>query len=91
MSDTTGSGGAFTSATLAKARRDGALHHYWTRGEGAARIRWGTPGDFERCVRQLREHASGEGFDIEGYCARLHHSVTGLWPGDARNPGRSGT
>jgi hypothetical protein len=29
------------------------LHVYWVHGEGAAKIRWGTPGDFQRCVDHL--------------------------------------
>src|SRR5690606_18057447 len=32
------------------------LRRYWTRGPGAAKIRWGAPGDFKRCVRQLRKY-----------------------------------
>jgi hypothetical protein len=29
------------------------LRNYWTRGAGAAKIRWGTPGDWSRCNRLL--------------------------------------
>src|SRR5688572_21426676 len=30
------------------------LGEYWTRGAGAAKIRWFTDGSFKRCVRLLR-------------------------------------
>jgi hypothetical protein len=57
------------------------LKDYWLRGEGAARIRWGTKGSFGRCVSQLREHfPSG----TEGLCANLYHEATGHWPGEDR-------
>lgn len=61
------------------------LRRYWLYGPGALKIRWGTPGDFTRCVRNLREHVS----DPQGTCANLHKDATGMWPGDRRNPGMS--
>lgn len=54
------------------------LRQYWLRGEGALKIRWGTPGDFTRCVRELEKYMPGRS---EGYCANLHHRATGKWPG----------
>jgi hypothetical protein len=60
------------------------LRQYWLTGKGSLAIRWNTDGDFNRCVRQLREHAPTM-TDPEGYCADLHHDATGMWPGDARN------
>lgn len=57
------------------------LKRYWTIGEGASRILWGTPGDFTRCVAALR----GKIRDEKGYCAELHKRATGMWPGDRRN------
>lgn len=60
------------------------LRDYWLNGEGAAKIRWGTEGDFRRCVTHLREHV---GSNAEGTCANLHRDATGMWPGDKRNPG----
>lgn len=53
------------------------LREYWIHGEGAAKIRWGTPGSFERCVRALRPKFPQ---DPEGLCANLHHEATGKWP-----------
>lgn len=58
------------------------LRRYWLAGAGAAKIRWNTPGDFTRCVRLLNEHMPGQ---AEGYCANLHKTATGMWPGDKRN------
>lgn len=62
------------------------LKRYWSIGEGGAKIRWNTPGDFTRCVRHLRKYIK----DPEGYCAELHKRMTGVWPGDKRNVGKKG-
>jgi hypothetical protein len=66
---------------LLTAAGDAPLRDHWVRGEGAARIRWGTPGDFDRCVRQLAEHVR----DPEGLCAEYHHEAVGKWPGEKSN------
>lgn len=57
------------------------LRRYWTTGKGGASIRWGTKGDFRRCVRKTRRHL---GPGAEGYCAKLHRRATGQWPGRGR-------
>ena len=62
------------------------LRKYWVRGKGAVKIRWGTPGDFTRCERQLRKYL---GEKSAGYCAKRHREVLGFWPGDKRNTGPS--
>jgi len=56
------------------------LRRYWTHGEGAAKINWGTPGDFKRCVALVERHMPGR---AEGYCANRHKEATGGWPGHA--------
>ena len=61
------------------------LRRYWTRGKGAAKIRWGTPGDWTRCVRQLSKYM---GPRAKGYCQLRHKEATGVYTGDKRNPGR---
>ena len=58
------------------------LKAYWTVGEGGSKIRWGTSGDFTRCTRHLDKYMPGR---AEGYCANLHHAMTGMWPGDRKN------
>lgn len=55
------------------------LRRYWTVGKGAAKIRWGTGGDWTRCVRQLEKYM---GPRAKGYCALRHKEVTGMWTGD---------
>jgi hypothetical protein len=55
------------------------LRRYWTKGKGAAKIRWGTKGDWTRCVRQLSKYL---GPRAKGYCALRHHEMTGMWTGD---------
>ena len=54
------------------------LRKYWTRGPGAAKIGWGTHGDFDRCVTHLRKYV---GPSAEGLCNVFHQSATGAPPG----------
>src|SRR5688572_27198334 len=70
-----------------QSRLGGELEEYWVRGEGAAKIRWGTEGSFDRCVRALREHFPN---DTEGLCANLHHEATGKWPAEGKSRGDHG-
>jgi len=57
------------------------LMRYWTRGEGAVKIKWGVPGDFDRCVTELSKHV-GPGI-VKGLCSNLHKRATGARPGHA--------
>jgi len=61
------------------------LHRYWTRGEGAAKIRWSTSGDFTRCTQQLRKYISPQ--FLNRTCAQWHHDALGYWPGECGKPG----
>lgn len=74
---------------MARGRRSkgnaATLKRYWGQGQGAAKIRWGTPGDWTRCNRQLSRYL---GPRAKGYCARLHKARTGVWPGSRANVGR---
>ncbi|MEU9925146.1 2'-5' RNA ligase family protein [Streptomyces griseoluteus] len=54
------------------------LRHWYTHGEGATRIGWGSPGDFDRCVAIAGEHMSPE--DAKGYCNLRHHDAMGIYP-----------
>ena len=56
------------------------LKQYWERGAGAAKIRWGEPGDFDRCVKQLMQHADMSKDNAEGYCYERHVGATGMSP-----------
>jgi len=58
------------------------LRQYWLTGKGAAKIRWGTGGDWTRCVRQLSKYM---GPRAKGYCALRHKEATGLWTGDSKH------
>lgn len=58
------------------------LREYWTVGAGGLKIRWGTGGDWTRCVRLLSKHL---GPRAKGYCALRHKEMTGMWPGDRAN------
>lgn len=60
------------------------LRRYWTTGKGAAKIRWGTPGDWKRCVRQLSKYM---GVRAKGYCQLRHKEATGIYTGSRFNPG----
>jgi hypothetical protein len=55
-------------------RRNG--HEYWVHGEGAAKIAWGSPGDFDRCVAHLSQYIH----DPQGYCNLAHKAATGMYP-----------
>src|SRR5262249_32132426 len=52
------------------------LHEYWGDGEGAAKIAWGTPGDWQRCVDHLGKYIDNP----RGYCDLAHHAALGIWP-----------
>jgi hypothetical protein len=60
------------------------LRRYWTKGKGAAKIRWGTPGDWTRCVRNLSKYM---GPRAKGYCQLRHKEATGVYTGSRSNPG----
>lgn len=61
------------------------LERYWKMGKGALKIRWGTPGDFTRCERELDKHVGSE--RAKRICATWHNEMTGVWPGDSKNIG----
>jgi hypothetical protein len=54
------------------------LRDYWTKGEGAAKIGWGTPGDFYKCRIELGRYLAGSHADINGLCENLHEVATGM-------------
>ena len=53
------------------------LKRYWEHGEGAVKIAWGTPGDYDRCVLELSKYVPTM---AHGLCANMHHAVLGIWP-----------
>lgn len=55
------------------------LEKYWKFGIGAAKIRWGSDGDFTRCTRHLAKHVGLA--RSKRICAQWHHDMTGIWPG----------
>ena len=61
------------------------LRRYWLYGKGALKIRWNTPGDWTRCVRQLSKYM---GPRAKGYCSLRHKEATGVWPGSRFNVGK---
>lgn len=71
-------------ATLEVAGSDRKLRKYWVRGEGAAKINWGHPGDFDTCVAHLGKYVE----DPKGLCAEYHKAATGEWPGKKAHGGK---
>lgn len=82
--------GITAGATFAPGTKDGPgwithprptarLRRYWTKGKGALKIRWGAPGDFNRCRRQLAKYVNPA--FLAGTCANLHKDALGIWPG----------
>ena len=51
------------------------LAEYWVHGKGALKIRWGTPGDWGRCNRELSKYM---GARAKGYCQLRHMAATGM-------------
>lgn len=88
------------SATFAPGTKDGPvwvknpvptqrLRTYWLAGAGAAKIRWGTPGAFNRCRQQLAKYVEHPDW-LAGTCANLYKEATGRWPGVQRGDKRRG-
>jgi hypothetical protein len=63
------------------------LRDYWVRGPGAAKIGWGTPGDFDRCRVNVAEYVKPQ--HLNGYCANRHYDALGFWPGRSAHAGES--
>lgn len=59
------------------------LKRYWTIGEGAAKIRWGTPGAWTRCFRNVSKYMPPH--VAKGYCTNLSQRLGG--PGIATHVG----
>ena len=59
------------------------IKEYWVHGKGAAKIRWGTDGSFDRCVRKLRKYFPK---NPKGLCANMHKEATGQWPAEESIP-----
>lgn len=64
-------------------RETSRLRNYWATGPGAARIAWGTPGDFNRCRANLAEYVQRPDW-LAGLCANIHFDALGYWPGQHR-------
>lgn len=57
------------------------LKKFWETGRGGVEmIRWGTPGDFDRCVKALMEHAKMSKDNADGYCYNRHVGALGYSP-----------
>jgi hypothetical protein len=56
------------------------IRDYWVHGKGAAKIRWGQPGDFNRCRTQLAKYIQNPEW-LAGTCANMHKEAILLWPG----------
>ena len=55
------------------------IRRYWTKGVGAAKIKWGAPGDFNRCRAQLAKYVQNPDW-LAGLCANMHKEALGFWP-----------
>lgn len=65
------------------------IKDYWAHGEGAAKIAWGKPGDFNRCRLHLGKYVK-PGHELDGLCANLHHMALGVWPGQEGGGNKKG-
>lgn len=57
------------------------LMEYWSHGEGAAKIGWDTPGDYDRCLIELGKYVGPN--VVHGLCQNLHERATGFPAGKA--------
>lgn len=76
-------------------RETSRLHTYWTKGAGAAKVRWGTPGDFTRAKALIGEKIAANSPDkmrfLNQIIAQWHFDALGYWPGDWDMPGNDTT
>lgn len=56
------------------------IRRYWVSGPGAAKIKWGVPGDFNRCRAQLAKYVPNPNW-LAGLCANMHFERLKAWPG----------
>lgn len=68
---------------LTEPKATARIRRYWTHGKGAGKIRWGAPGDFNRCRRQLAKYVRNPEY-LAGTCANMHKEALGIWPGMER-------
>jgi hypothetical protein len=54
------------------------LIRWYEHGGGAAKIGWGAPGDFDRCVAIAGRHMRPD--QAKGFCNVRHHGVLGFYP-----------
>jgi hypothetical protein len=62
-------------------RATSRIRRYWVSGKGAAKIKWGAPGDFNRCRAQLAKYVRNPDW-LAGLCANMHKEALGFWPGE---------
>lgn len=65
------------------------IRRYWVSGKGAGKIRWGAPGDFNRCRSQLAKYVQNPDW-LAGLCANMHKEALGVWPGQEGGGRRGG-
>lgn len=63
------------SSGLIASRMPANLQKYWLTGRGAAKIRWGTPGAWRRCYRQLSKYMNP--YSAKGACTNLSEKLGG--------------
>lgn len=69
------------------------LWDYWVHGEGAAKIAWGAPDDYARCLVELGKYTPS---GAHGLCAEMHIAATGMTTSQhakllGKDAGRHGT
>lgn len=69
--------------TPADVKNTERLRRYWLYGKGAAKIRWGTPGAWTRCYKNVVKHMGPKA--APGYCTNLSQRLGG--PGVATHVG----
>lgn len=70
-------------------RMPAQLRASYLTGKVARRIKWNTPGDYSRCVKQAMKHGMSPRVS-KGLCQTLHKQATGMYTGDRRHTGKKG-
>lgn len=85
-------------AALAKSGGSAVLADYWTHHGHPGptqyafeeQIRWGEPGDFDRCTSLVMEHGHMTEDQAHGYCNLRHEQALGYWPAQHARMEREG-
>ena len=72
---------------MAHTRMPHQLQRSWLHGKAAAKIRWGTPGDWTRAYKFGVAHGMSPRV-AKGVAQTMHKKATGMYTGDRKHLGK---